>query len=249
MRIQKMVARAALIAVVGTMGLSACVSTPSSSGSSVSRRADSAGMYRVRSGDTLALIARANGVSVSQLMAWNGLSNPNYLEVGWRLRVRPNASGSTSVTATAPNTTPTPGRAQASISDPEIKVNTAIANPVPWSWPSSNSLIRNYDGNLTKGIVFGGERGSPVFAASAGEVIYAGSNLRGYGNMVVIKHNDTWSSVYANNGELFVRQGQRVSAGQKIANEGDSDASRTQLYFEIRQNSKPIDPMRVLPNR
>ena len=206
-------------------------------------------MYRVRSGDTLALIARANGVSVSQLMAWNGLSNPNYLEVGWRLRVRPNASGSTSVTATAPNTTPTPGRAQASISDPEIKVNTAIANPVPWSWPSSNSLIRNYDGNLTKGIVFGGERGSPVFAASAGEVIYAGSNLRGYGNMVVIKHNDTWSSVYANNEELFVRQGQRVSAGQKIANEGDSDASRTQLYFEIRQNSKPIDPMRVLPNR
>ena len=110
-------------------------------------------------------------------------------------------------------------------------------------------MIRNFDGNLTKGIVFGGERGSPVLAASAGEVIYAGSNLRGYGNMVVIKHNDTWSSVYANNEELFVTQGQRVSAGQKIANEGDSDASRTQLYFEIRQNSKPIDPMRVLPNR
>ena len=244
MRIQRIVARVALIAIVGTMGLSACTTAPTS-GSSVSRRADSAGMYRVRSGDTLALIARANGVSVANLMAWNGLSNPNYLEVGWRLRVRPNASGSTSIATP----TPTPGRAQTTISDPEIKVNTAITNPVSWIWPSSNSLIRNFDGNLTKGIVFGGERGSPVLAASAGEVIYAGSNLRGYGNMVVIKHNDTWSSVYANNEELFVTQGQRVSAGQKIANEGDSDASRTQLYFEIRQNSKPIDPMRVLPNR
>ena len=102
---------------------------------------------------------------------------------------------------------------------------------------------------MTKGVVFGGDRGSPVLAASGGEVIYAGNSLRGYGNMVVIKHNDTWSSVYANNEELFVRQGQRVNTGQKIANQGDSDASRTQLYFEVRQNSKPIDPMRILPGR
>lgn len=243
MRIQNLLIRTALIALVGTMGLSACTTTPTYS----SRVGDSAGMYRVRSGDTLSLIARANGVSVSNLMAWNGLSNPNYLEVGWRLRVRPNASGSTSVASTAP--TPTPGRAQATISDPEIKVNTAITNNVSWNWPSNNSIVRNFDGNLTKGVVFGGERGSPVLAASSGEVIYAGNSLRGYGNMVVIKHNDTWSSVYANNEELFVRQGQRVGAGQKIANQGDSDASRTQLYFEVRQNSKPIDPLRILPSR
>ncbi len=246
MRIQNLIAKATLIAVVGTMGLSACTTTPTS-GTSVSRKADGAGMYRVRSGDTLSLIARANGVSVSNLMAWNNLTNPDYLEVGWRLRVRPNASGSTSVTAPTP--APTSGRAQATINDPEIKVNTTITNNVVWNWPSSNSIIRNFDGNLTKGVVFGGDRGSPVLAASGGEVIYAGNSLRGYGNMVVIKHNDTWSSVYANNEELFVRQGQRVVAGQKIANQGDSDASRTQLYFEVRQNSKPIDPMRILPGR
>ena len=246
MRIQNLIAKATLIAVVGTMGLSACTTTPTS-GTSDSRKADGAGMYRVRSGDTLSLIARANGVSVSNLMAWNNLTNPDYLEVGWRLRVRPNASGSTSVTAPTP--APTSGRAQATINDPEIKVNTTITNNVVWNWPSSNSIIRNFDGNLTKGVVFGGDRGSPVLAASGGEVIYAGNSLRGYGNMVVIKHNDTWSSVYANNEELFVRQGQRVNAGQKIANQGDSDASRTQLYFEVRQNSKPIDPMRILPGR
>ena len=248
MRIQNLIAKATLIAVVGTMGLSACTTTPTS-GASVWRKADSSGMYRVRSGDSLSLIARANGVSVANLMAWNNLTNPNYLEVGWRLRVRPNASGSSSVTATAPTPAPTPGRAQTTINDPEIKVNTTITNNVAWNWPSSNSIIRNFDGNLTKGVVFGGDRGSPVLAASGGEVIYAGNSLRGYGNMVVIKHNDTWSSVYANNEELFVRQGQRVGAGQKIANQGDSDASRTQLYFEVRQNSKPIDPMRILPGR
>ena len=123
MRIQNLIAKATLIAVVGTMGLSACTTTPTS-GTSVSRKADGAGMYRVRSGDTLSLIARANGVSVSNLMAWNNLTNPDYLEVGWRLRVRPNASGSTSVTAPTP--APTSGRAQATINDPEIKVNTTI---------------------------------------------------------------------------------------------------------------------------
>ena len=157
MRIQNLIAKATLIAVVGTMGLSACTTTPTS-GTSVSRKADGAGMYRVRSGDTLSLIARANGVSVSNLMAWNNLTNPDYLEVGWRLRVRPNASGSTSVTAPTP--APTSGRAQATINDPEIKVNTTITNNVVWNWPSSNSIIRNFDGNLTKGVVFGGDRGS-----------------------------------------------------------------------------------------
>ena len=164
--------------------------------------------------------------------------------------MRPNATGTSSISGSKPNTgSSTAGRTQTTTKDPEIKVNTAITNGVSWIWPSTNSIIRGFDGNLTKGVVFGGERGSPVLAASSGEVIYAGNSLRGYGNMVVIKHNDTWSSVYANNEELFVRQGQRVSAGQKIAHEGDSDASRTQLYFEVRQNSKPIDPMRVLPGR
>ena len=249
MRIQHFLAKAVLIAVVGSVGLSACTTTPSG-GSGTSRKADSSGMYRVRSGDTLSLIARANGVNVSNIMAWNGLTNPNYLEVGWRLRVRPNATGTSSIggsTSTASSSTA--GRTQTTTKDPEIKVNTAITNGVSWIWPSTNSIIRGFDGNLTKGVVFGGERGTPVLAASSGEVIYAGNSLRGYGNMVVIKHNDTWSSVYANNEELFVRQGQRVTAGQKIAHEGDSDASRTQLYFEVRQNSKPIDPMRVLPGR
>ena len=226
--------------------MSACVTTPSNM--TKSRKADAQGMYRVKSGDTLSLIAQANGVSYADIMAWNGLTNPNYLEVGWVLRVKSNAKNSPSLGGTS-NVAVGPKPTQTTVTDPEIKSNTVIANTVNWIWPHSGSVVRNFDGNLTKGIVFGGDKGSPVLAASAGEVIYAGNSLRGYGNMVVIRHNDTWSSVYANNQTLLVTQGQRVAAGDKIATMGNTDASRVQLYFEVRQNAKPIDPMRVLPKR
>ena len=226
--------------------MSACVTTPSNV--TKSRKADAQGMYRVKSGDTLSLIAQVNGVRYTDIMTWNGLRDPNYLEVGWVLRVKPNAKNTPSVgSGTTVATGPKP--TQATVSDPEIKTNTVITNTVSWLWPHSGSVVRSFDGNLTKGIVFGGDKGSTVLAASGGEVIYAGNSLRGYGNMVVIRHNDTWSSVYANNQTLLVTQGQRVAAGDKIATMGNTDASRVQLYFEVRQNAKPIDPLKVLPNR
>ena len=226
--------------------MSACVTTPSNV--SKSRKADAQGMYRVKSGDTLGLIAQANGVRYTDIMTWNGLRDPNYLEVGWVLRVKPNAKNNPSL-GSEPNVTTIPKPTQTTVSDPEIKSNTAITNTVSWLWPHSGPIVRGFDGNLTKGIVLGGDKGSVVLAASSGEVIYAGNSLRGYGNMVVIRHNDTWSSVYANNQTLLVTQGERVVAGEKIATMGDTDASRVQLYFEVRQNAKPIDPLKVLPNR
>ena len=235
------------LAALSVLAVSVFACTTTSSNRNASRKADSQGMYRVKSGDTLSLIASANGVRYTDIMAWNSLYDPDHLEVGWRLRVRPNASASPSVGVTPPPVV----RAEAvtTVSDPEIKSEQAIVNPVSWVWPHSAGLLRGYDGNLTKGIVFAGERGSVVLAASGGEVIYAGSGLRGYGNMVVIKHNDTWSSVYANNERLLVKQGERVIAGEQIATMGSSDASRVQMYFEVRQNAKPMDPMKVLPAR
>ncbi len=236
------------IGVVVCLGttMSACITTPSNV--SKSRKADAQGMYRVRSGDTLSLIAQANGVRYSDIMAWNGLSDPNRLEVGWVLRVKQNATNSSSTASSTANSQ-TSQSTQTTVKDPEIKTNTTITNGVTWLWPHSGSVIRGFDGNLTKGIVLDGEKGSAVLAASGGEVIYAGNSLRGYGNMVVIRHNDTWSSVYANNQTLTVKQGERVVAGEQIATMGSSDASRVQLYFEVRQNAKPIDPTRVLPSR
>lgn len=235
------------VSVVVCLGatMSACVSTPNNV--TKSRKADAQGMYRVKSGDTLSLIAQANGVRYTDIMAWNGLRDPNRLEVGWVLRVKPYAKGNATVGETTAATSPKP--TQTTVSDPEIKTNTPITNNVAWLWPHGGAVIRGFDGNLTKGIVFSGDKGSAVLAASGGEVIYAGNSLRGYGNMVVIRHNDTWSSVYANNQSLLVTQGERVVAGEKIATMGNTDASRVQLYFEVRQNAKPIDPLKVLPNR
>lgn len=220
----------------------------STTGGVGSRKADSQGMYRVRSGDTLSLIARDNGVSYVDIMNWNNLTDPNRIDVGWRLRVRPSAVQKPSVGA-VPSVG---GRTQVVVApprDPEIVVTPVVVNPVSWLWPSSGPVLQWFDGSVSKGLVLGGVRGSPVLSASAGEVIYAGNSLRGFGNMVVIRHNDTWSSVYANNEALMVRQGERVVAGEQIATMGSSDASRVQLYFEVRLNAKPFDPVKVLPAR
>jgi lipoprotein NlpD len=98
-------------------------------------------------------------------------------------------------------------------------------------------------------LVFDGVAGDPVLSVADGQVTYAGNSLRGYGNMVVVKHSETWSTVYANNSALQVKVGDDVRKGQTIARMGDTDAQRVQLYFETRLNAKPVDPLKVLPTR
>jgi murein DD-endopeptidase MepM/ murein hydrolase activator NlpD len=247
----KRILKAATVGAVALI-LAACGST-GSSGSN--RKGDANGMYRVKSGDTLVLIARANGVDYTDLMRWNNLANPNRLEVGWRLRVRNNASGSSntpSVTKAPVYTSGGVSVAQVNTSskaERDLSVNPVISNSITWQWPTSGAVLTRFDGGASKGIVLGGNLNDPVMAAAAGQVIYAGNGLRGYGNMVVINHSDSWSSVYANNSSLLVKQGDRVNAGQTIARMGNSDANRVQLYYEVRLNAKPIDPLKVLPIR
>lgn len=243
----------AALLIASTALLGACGSTgsSSSSNSTTSRRADMNGMYRVKSGDTLVLIARANGVSYTDIMRWNNLTNPNNIEVGWRLRVRPNASGATSTPSTTPSVTSN-GNSSVSANSSvgrDPNVNPQIKNNVVWGWPAAGNPLVRFNGDSSKGIVLDGKMGDPVFAAADGEVIYAGSGYKGYGQMVVVKHNDTWSTVYANNSAVLVSKGQQVRQGQTIAKIGDSDAQRTQLYFEVRQNARPVDPLKLMPTR
>ena len=106
-----------------------------------------------------------------------------------------------------------------------------------------------FDEVRTNGLVFGGKAGDPVLAAADGRVIYAGSGLRGYGNMVIVKHNNSYLTAYAHNQALLVKEDQVVRKGQKIAEMGSSDAERVQLHFEIRRLGKPVDPARLLPPR
>ncbi len=119
-----------------------------------------------------------------------------------------------------------------------------------WIWPASGKVISNFsDGASLKGIAIAGKLGQPVLASAPGKVIFSGTGIRGFGKLIVIKHNDTFLSVYAHNSELLVKEGQNVAKGQKIAEMGNSDTDQVKLHFEIRRFGKPVDPIKLLPER
>jgi lipoprotein NlpD len=135
--------------------------------------------------------------------------------------------------------------------------SVAVAPPAPregdeavdWTWPAVGPVGTAFDENKSKGMAITGKAGDPVFAAADGRVVYAGAGLRGYGNLIIVKHNETYLTAYAHNQALLVKEAQVVRRGQKIAEMGSSDADRVQLHFEIRRQGKPIDPAKLLPAR
>ncbi len=118
-----------------------------------------------------------------------------------------------------------------------------------WAWPVSSAVSAGFDEQRNKGLAFAGKAGDPVMAAADGRVVYAGSGLRGYGNLVIIKHNATYLTAYAHNQALLVKEDQAVRKGQKIAEMGSSDADQVKLHFEVRKQGKPVDPAKLLPSR
>lgn len=125
----------------------------------------------------------------------------------------------------------------------------AIDTGFAWQWPAAGSVIATFDEARNKGIGIAGKEGDAVVAASDGQVVYSGSGLRGYGNLVIIKHTDDFISAYAHNRRILVKQGQAVKRGQRIAELGKTDSSVPKLHFEIRQRGKPVDPLNYLPPR
>ena len=117
-----------------------------------------------------------------------------------------------------------------------------------FAWPSHGNVISYFDENKTlKGLDIGGKTGDAVLAAADGKVVYAGNGLRGYGNLVILKHNNTYLSAYAHNQTLLVKEDQSVKRGQKIAEMGSTDSEQVNLHFEIRKLGKPVDPLKFLP--
>lgn len=148
------------------------------------------------------------------------------------------ASGATAGGASAPAATPTPAPASA-----------AVADGIAFIWPAQGALIAGFDEQKNKGLDIAGKPGDPVVAAADGRVVYAGAGLRGYGNLIILKHNNTFLTAYAHNQTLLVKEDQTVRKGQKIAELGASDADRPKLHFEIRRQGKPVDPAKYLPAR
>jgi len=142
---------------------------------------------------------------------------------------------------------PVPAAVQPQSASPPPATNYTGDKVETWRWPTSGSVTRGYSESVHKGIDIGGARGDPIVAVAAGKVVYAGTGIVGFGELVIIKHNDVYLSAYGHNDELLVREGETVTAGQVIARKGSSGTDTVKLHFEIRKEGKPIDPQRLLP--
>jgi lipoprotein NlpD len=222
-----------------------------------------AGQHRVQPGDTLYKIAFEHGVDYRQLAAWNGIADPGRIRGGDTLRL--------SAPRPPVTTAPLPGRAEVEtrelVRPPETRHPTATkpppaepavapsvvlnepqdAPPDAWAWPAKGELLARFGQGRSKGVDIAGQGGQAVQAAASGRVVYAGSGLRGYGKLIIIRHGQTLLSAYAHNARIHVAEGQKVTRGQLIADMGDSDADQVKLHFEIRESGKPVDPLGYLP--
>ena len=223
------------------------------------------GYYTVKPGDTLIRIGLDTGQNFRDIVRWNTLENPNLIEVGQVLRVVPQVSDVAGVvsrpviTGSANTITAAPVRpasapagspvvvATAPVSTPPAPATSAGEDDIAWIWPAQGSLIAGFDEAKNKGFDIAGKAGDPVIASADGRVVYSGAGLRGYGNLIILKHNNTFLTAYAHNQTLLVKEDQSVKKGQKIAEMGNSDADRVKLHFEIRRQGKPVDPARYLP--
>jgi lipoprotein NlpD len=163
----------------------------------------------------------------------------------------PAAASAASAPAPAAAAAPAPAPAPAlpPVASAEPPAARTADDDVKWMWPATGNVIGSFDESRTKGLAIGGKTGDPIYAAADGRVVYAGSGLRGYGNLVIVKHNNTYLTAYAHNQTLLVKEDQVVRRGQKIAEMGSSEAERVQLHFEIRRQGKPVDPAKLLPPR
>jgi lipoprotein NlpD len=230
------------------------------------------GFYTVKPGDTLIRVGLESGQNWRDIARWNNIDNPNQLEVGQVLRVTApgadvSATSARAVPATKVEVRPldaspagpvVAGAPAASTPAAPVAIPASAAAPaapavrdeeVVWAWPVASNVSTPFDESRSKGLTFTGKAGDPVLAAGDGRVIYVGSGVRGYGNLVIVKHNNTYLTAYAHNQTLLVKEDQVVRRGQKIAEMGSSDAERVQLHFEIRKLGKPVDPARLLPPR
>ena len=207
-------------------------------------------------GDSLYGIAFENGLNPNSLAAWNGLSDTARLQIGQKLRLtKPigfarTKSARPQVNAVAkPKTAKKPPITTGSRVVGVVKITPQVPpkTSIDWRWPTKGVVVKKFAlASGQQGIDIGGESGQAVLASSAGEVVYVGNGLKGYGNLVIIKHSEHFLSAYARNRETFVQEGQKVNAGYRIATLGTDKLQRNALHFQIRKNGEPVNPLLYL---
>ncbi|WP_078999015.1 peptidoglycan DD-metalloendopeptidase family protein [Lysobacter enzymogenes] len=253
-RIPTLAMAACLLATLALIGCSSSVvREPSRGGSRGGRPATPAqrpsvakpgATVVVQRGEGLYRIAANNGIQMADLAAWNGLSPPYNLYPGQRLKLYPPGRGGASSAGSSSAGSGGP-RPSAPAAAPAAPIDSGIR----WRWPADGPLLGRYVANepTKQGIDIGGAPGTPVRAAADGVVVYSGTGLVGYGELIIVKHNEQWLSAYGHNRKRLVNEGQLVKSGQQIAEMGRSGAARDQLHFEVRYNAKPVDPLLYLP--
>jgi lipoprotein NlpD len=226
--------------------------------------------YTVQRGDTLYSIAFRYGLDYRKVAAANRIPAPYTIYPGQRLALREAA-----LPAPAPVPPPKSGSSSAAVRSGSGAGTVAVKPPAPkpqpvtkpsssavkkstpytgsavsaWRWPTPGPVIRGYSSTVHKGIDIGGKRGDPINAVAAGKVVYAGTGIVGFGELLIVKHNEVYLSAYGHNDRLLVAEGDTVKAGQRIAEKGSTGTDRVKLHFEIRKEGKPVDPQRLLPRR
>ncbi len=223
--------------------------SPSSKAMPGSENAGKPGFYTVQRGDTLTRIALDHGQSWRDLATWNQLSNAHLIEVGQVLRVSPPGAVTEPSGVVVQPIGPTAQAAPKPTPPASPPAPAANDSGLSFAWPANGTVIGTFDEVKNKGLDIAGQAGDPVLAAADGQVVYAGAGLRGYGNLIILKHNNTFLTAYAHNQSLLVKEDQQVRRGQKIAEMGKTDADRVKLHFEIRRQGKPVDPAKFLPAR
>ena len=211
----------------------------------------------VRKGDSLYSIAWGVGLDFHHIAKWNEIEKPYVIHPGQRIRLHPPTTKKTPLKSTSS----AQGKKAATSPARPLKATTekkrpsatrsdstrSAADPKKWKWPAKGKVIGKYDPSKgINGIQISGRDGSTITSTAPGQVVYVGEGLRGYGKLVIIKHSDTFLSAYAHNKSILVAEGDTIKVGQKIAQMGNTDASRTMLHFEIRKHGKPVDPLRYL---
>ena len=236
-------------------------------GQDTRQRKVTSGTHHVREGETLYSIAWRYGWDYRELGAANDIPAPYTIYPGQRISLAlkqgaPSSPSKPKPVATRPSSSASPSSKPASKPAPVAKPapskpatssgsGARTVGPVTWRWPAGGKVVEKFSASSSgrKGIAISGRSRSPVIAAADGRVVYRGSGLTGYGNLLILKHNERWLSAYAHNDAMLVKEGDVVKSGQKIATMGATGTYRTQLHFEIRRDGKPVDPMQYLPRQ
>lgn len=218
--------------VIALVTLAGCASGPD---------ADASRQHVVRRGETLFTIAWRYGEDYREVARWNNLGDGSLIYPGQVIRLSP-PSGAAARSSSS-------GSPRASAPKPLPRI--PVEPPPGWRWPTSGSVEVGFGGRPGSGtgILIGGETGQAIRAAASGRVVYSGGGLIGYGQLIIVKHNDTYLSAYGHNSTLIVKEGETVRQGQRIATMGEGPGRQPRLHFEIRKNGKPVDPIQLLPSK